>query len=512
MISTSSVANSTQDVKASNLRIGIIGAGPAGLTAAYILSKAGIHVEVLEANPTYVGGISRTEEYKGFRFDIGGHRFFSKTKQIEDIWTEILPNDIITRPRRSRLMYGKKFYKYPLEALEVLANLGILQSARCIISYCKTRCLAQAGLLPTPLNFEEWVVFHFGWRLYLLFFRTYTEKVWGIPCTEISADWANQRIKGLSLKKDATASIRALLKLKKKQEGSAQIKTLITSFRYPRLGPGMMWEAAKDKVESLGGAVRHGVKVTSIQYQEGTGLWQLKADDDSLFFGPYDHVISSAPIKDILPAISPPLPAAALAAAASLKYRDFILVALILKESISFEDQWLYIHDPEYRVGRIQNFKNWSPELLDGSGNVCYGMEYFCDVGDAIWSQTDGQLIELATEELTAIGLASPGDVIDGHVVRQAKAYPVYDDNYQAHRETIKNALATSCPKLHQVGRNGMHKYNNQDHSMMTAFLVAQNIINPANNYDPWLVNQDAEYIEEAKGDSVPPNISQSDG
>ena len=512
MNTTSSDAGSTQDADASSLRIGIIGAGPAGLTAAYMLSKAGIHVEVLEANPTYVGGISRTEEYKGFRFDIGGHRFFSKTKQIEDIWTEILPNDIITRPRSSRLLYSKKFYNYPLEALEVLANLGIWQSTRCIVSYSKTRFLAKAGLIPSPENFEEWVVFHFGWRLYLIFFKTYTEKVWGIPCTEISADWANQRIKGLSLKTAATASIRGLLRLNKKQTRSAQIKTLIKSFRYPRLGPGMMWEAAKHRVESLGGVVRHGIKVSSIQRQESTGLYQLHANDDSLTFGPYDHVISSAPIRDILPAISPPLPAEALDAAASLKYRDFILVALILKESVPFEDQWLYIHDPEYLVGRIQNFKNWSPELLDGSGNVCYGMEYFCDVGDAIWSQTEEQLIALATNELTALGLSAEGDVIDGHVVRQARAYPVYDDSYQAHRATIKNALETNCPNLHQVGRNGMHKYNNQDHSMMTALLVAQNIINPANNYDPWLVNQDAEYIEEAKADEAPPNVSQPSG
>ena len=510
--STSSDASSAKNGDASSLRVGIIGAGPAGLTAAYILSKAGIHVEVLEANPTYVGGISRTEEYKGFRFDIGGHRFFSKTKQIEDIWTEILPNDIITRPRSSRLLYIKKFYSYPLEAVEVLTNLGIWQSTRCLASYAKIKVLSKAGLLPCPENFEEWVVFHFGWRLYLSFFKTYTEKVWGIPCTEISADWANQRIKGLSLKTAATTSVLALFGIKKKPKGSARIKTLITSFRYPRLGPGMMWEAAKSKVKSLGGVVHHGVKASSLHRHESTGLWQVKANDDSLTFGPYDHVISSAPIRDILPAISPPLPAEALDAAASLKYRDFILVALILKESLSFEDQWLYIHDPEYRVGRIQNFKNWSPELLDGSGNVCYGMEYFCDVGDAIWSQTDGQLIALATKEVTELGLAAQGDVIDGHVVRQAKAYPVYDDSYQAHRATIKNALATSCPKLHQVGRNGMHKYNNQDHSMMTALLVAQNIINPANNYDPWLVNQDAEYIEEAKGDQAPPNVSQPAG
>jgi protoporphyrinogen oxidase len=501
-----------QDADASNLRIGIIGAGPAGLTAAYILSKAGLSVEVLEADPSYVGGISRTEEYKGFRFDIGGHRFFSKNKQIEDLWTEILPNDIITRPRSSRLLYRKNFYRYPLEALEVLANLGILQTAYCMASYAKVKILSRTGLFPLPENFEEWAVFHFGWRLYLIFFKTYTEKVWGRPCTEISADWANQRIKGLSLKTAATASLLALLGIRKKPKESAGIKTLITSFRYPRLGPGMMWEAAKDRVESLGGKVHQGVKVSSLHCQENTRLWQLKANDDSLIFGPYDHVISSAPITEILSAVSPPLPAEALAAAASLKYRDFILVALILKETVPFQDQWLYIHDPEYRVGRIQNFKNWSPDLLDGSGKVCYGMEYFCDVGDAVWNKTDEQLISLATKELTALGLAASGDVVDGRVVRQAKAYPVYDVNYQANRATIKNALATNCPRLHQVGRNGMHKYNNQDHSMMTALLAAQNIINPANNHDPWLVNQDAEYIEEVRGDEVPPSVSQPAG
>ncbi|MEB3327522.1 MAG: NAD(P)/FAD-dependent oxidoreductase [Synechococcus sp.] len=493
----------------SSLRIGIIGAGPAGLTAAYVLSKAGIHVEVLEADPTYVGGISRTVVYKGYRFDIGGHRFFSKTQQIEDIWREILPDDIITRPRKSRLVYRKKFYSYPLEAAEVLTNLGIWQSTRCLASYAKMKLLSKAGLLTCPNNFEEWVTFHFGWRLYLIFFKTYTEKVWGIPCTNISADWANQRIKGLSLITAATSSIQALLGIKKKQKGTKRIKTLITSFRYPRLGPGMMWEEAKRKVVSNGGSFVNGVKVSSLNCQPETGLWELKANHDSLTFGPYDHVISSAPIREILESISQPLPQEALDAASNLNYRDFILVALILKESVPFEDQWLYIHDPEYKVGRIQNFKNWSQELLDGSGNVCYGMEYFCNQGDDLWSQTDQKLIALATRELSQLGLSAAEEVIDGCVVKQAKAYPVYDDNYQHHLATIKSALALHCPGLHQVGRNGMHKYNNQDHSMMTALLVAQNIINPANNYDPWLVNQDAEYIEEVKGDQAPKNASQ---
>jgi len=313
----------------------------------------------------------------------------------------------------------------------------------------------------------------------------------------------------MSLPVAVKASLISLLRIQKKSKNSKTVKTLITSFRYPRLGPGMMWEAAKTKVESLGGKVIQGTKVSSLYRQPETGLWELKANHDSLTFGPYDHVISSAPIREILESISQPLPQEALDAASNLNYRDFILVALILKESVPFEDQWLYIHDSEYKVGRIQNFKNWSQELLDGSGNVCYGMEYFCNQGDDLWSQTDQQLIDLATRELSQLGLSAAEDVIDGCVVKQDKAYPVYDDNYQNHLATIKSALALHCPGLHQVGRNGMHKYNNQDHSMMTALLVAQNIINPANNYDPWLVNQDAEYIEEVKGDQAPKNASQ---
>lgn len=498
------------------LSVGIVGAGPAGLTAALLLGKAGVKVDVFEEDPACVGGISRTVAYKGFRFDIGGHRFFSKSQEVVDLWHEILPNDLITRKRQSRLLYKGKLYNYPLEALQVLENLGKTQSLLCFASYVKVKARHRLGLISAPKSLEDWVVFNFGWRLYLAFFKAYTEKLWGVPCNEIAADWAVQRIRGLSLKTAALSMLRATFKSWSSSKESNQIKTLITSFTYPRLGPGMMWEAAADQVRANGGRVFHGARVTSIDHDERQGLWHLKVSDRSTSpdqehkgvqgvksYGPYHHVISSAPLASVIHAISKPLPAEAITAADSLSYRDFILVALILKERTPFPDQWLYIHDPDLKVGRIQNFQNWSPELVDGSGLACYGMEYFCFRTDELWGLSDEELIELATRELVGLELVLPGDVVDGCVVRQAKAYPLYDDNYQHHIDIIKNTLAAHCPGLHQVGRNGMHRYNNQDHSMMTAMLTTRNILNQNSRYDPWLVNQDAEYIEE-QSDSTP--------
>jgi protoporphyrinogen oxidase len=474
------------------VKVGIIGGGPAGLTAGYLLSKAGVHVDVFEADPKYVGGISRTVFYKGFRFDIGGHRFFSKSSEVEALWNEILPDDMITRDRLSRIYYKNKFYSYPLEAAEVVENLGKRESLLSVGSYLKAKIIPT----PEPQNLEDWVTRKFGSRLYRTFFKSYTEKVWGRPCSEISADWAAQRIKGLSLTTAAINSLRSRVSTPPSGDRSKQIKTLIKSFRYPRLGPGMMWEAAADHIRSRGGQVMLGSKVRTLHHDADAGTWNLVLDDEGTSHGPYQHVISSAPLPAMIAAIDKPLPADALEAAASLGYRDFLQVALILRPGQTFPDQWIYIHDPALQVGRIQNFQNWSPELVDGSGKMCYGMEYFCFQGDSLWSLSDQELIKLATEELIALGLAKPGDVVDGCVVKQPKAYPVYDDQYQERIAIIKNALADHCPGLHQVGRNGMHRYNNQDHSMMTAMLTARNILDPSLNFDAWAVNQDAEYHE----------------
>jgi protoporphyrinogen oxidase len=470
--------------------VAIIGAGPAGLTAAYLLAKKRVPVTVLEADPVYVGGISRTAKYKGYHFDIGGHRFFSKSKEVEDLWTELLPDDMLQRPRSSRIYYNGKFFSYPLKGGEALKKLGVVEAARCMLSYAKARAFPN----PNPKSFEDWVTNQFGSRLFNIFFKTYTEKVWGMSCKEISADWAAQRIKGLSL---TTAVWNALFPQKPKSRG-AVIKTLIDTFRYPRKGPGMMWEAAAEKTRALGGVIEMGRRVVGCSYDAETELWTVThcGADGAPQRTQARHVISSAPMRQLAHGIAPRLSEKALGAADALKYRDFLTVVLILKDRNAFEDNWIYIHDPSVKVGRIQNFKSWSPEMVPDPSMTCYGLEYFCFEGDGLWTTSDEGLVELAKEELAKIGLATAADVVDGCVVRQPKAYPVYDDDYARHVNTLREELQSKFPTLHLVGRNGMHKYNNQDHAMMTAMLCVENIVAGRPVYDLWRVNQDAEYHE----------------
>ena len=471
--------------------VAIIGAGPAGLTAAYLLSKNEVDVTVLEADPVYVGGISRTATYKGFHFDIGGHRFFSKSKAVEDLWTEILPNDMLVRPRSSRIFYDGKFFAYPLKPFEALIKLGIVRSTLCVLSWFKSR------LFPVrdPRNFEDWVSNQFGKRLFNTFFKSYTEKVWGMSCKEISADWAAQRIKGLSL---GSAIKNALFPQRYNGDRSHVIKTLINSFRYPRKGPGMMWEACAEKTKAMGGKVEMGCRVVGCNFDKLTSTWtvQFKDRQGNLHALETEHVISSAPMRELARGLTPAVSDRAQEAAASLKYRDFLTVMLILKERNMFEDNWIYIHDPSVKVGRIQNFRSWSPEMVPDPDKACYGLEYFCFEHDGLWDSKDEDLIELAKRELMKIGLAEEGDVVDGCVVRQKKAYPVYDDDYARHVATIRQELEERYPNLHLIGRNGMHKYNNQDHAMMTAMLCVENILADTNLYDLWQVNGDAEYHE----------------
>ena len=469
----------------------IIGAGPAGLTAGYLLSKEQVDVVVLEADPTYVGGISRTVTYKGFQFDIGGHRFFSKSKAVEDLWSEILPNDMLVRPRSSRIFYDGKFFSYPLKPFEALLKLGIFRSVLCMFSWMKAR------LFPVrhPRNFEDWVSNQFGKRLFETFFKSYTEKVWGMSCKEISADWAAQRIKGLSL---GSAIKNALIPQRNNADRRNVIKTLINSFRYPRRGPGMMWEVCAEKMKALGGRVEMGCRVTGCSYDESSGTWSVmyrnqQGDAQTI---EAEHVISSAPMRELIRGLSPSVSNRTKRAAESLKYRDFLTVMLILRDRKMFDDNWIYIHDPSVKVGRVQNFRSWSPEMVPEPDKVCYGLEYFCFEHDGLWDSSDNHLIELARRELVQIGLAKEEDFVDGCVVRQKKAYPVYDDDYARHVATIRQELDTSYPNLHLVGRNGMHKYNNQDHAMVTAMLCVENILADTRLYDVWQVNSDAEYHE----------------
>ena len=399
----------------------IVGAGPAGLTAAYLLAKAGRSVLVLEKDPVHVGGISRTVNHDGFLFDIGGHRFFSKSKEVVDLWNEILPQDFIDRPRLSRIYYGGKYYSYPLKAFEALSNLGIMTSTACMASYVWARMRP----IPEPRTFHEWVRNQFGEKLFSIFFKTYTEKVWGMSCDEISADWAAQRIKGLDL---ATAVWSAMTRgLKKKPTGKdgKVIKTLIDSFRYPRRGPGMLWEEAARKTEAWGGKVLLGRDVDGLSFDAASGLWTVAArtasGETETFTG--DNVVSTAPVRELAGILAPGLESRT--AAERLRYRDFLTVALICRGGDLFPDNWIYIHDPSVKVGRVQNFRSWSPEMVPDPNLACLGLEYFCFEGDGLWTMSDDALVELATQEIVKIGLVKRSDVMKGVVVRQPKAYPV---------------------------------------------------------------------------------------
>jgi protoporphyrinogen oxidase len=472
----------------------VIGAGPAGLTAAYCLTKQARSVIVIERDPIYVGGISRTVDYKGFLFDIGGHRFFSKSQEVVALWQEILPDDFIARPRLSRIYYNGKFFSYPLKAFEALLKLGVFTSAACMLSYAyaKVRPIAPAR------TFHEWVRNQFGERLFQIFFKTYTEKVWGMSCDEISADWAAQRIKGLDLTTAVLDGLKRSLRFGRKpaaSEGGETVKTLIESFQYPRKGPGMMWDAAAKKIRDQGGRLLLGRELVKLEFDEARNLWRIDVAANGGTRETYTarHVISSAPVRELVERIKP-VPISLLHARA-LRYRDFLTVALMVRKDELFPDNWIYIHDPSVKVGRVQNFRSWSPEMVP-EGMSCLGLEYFCFEGDGLWNAPDSELIDLAKKEIAKIGLVTADDVVDACMVRQAKAYPVYDEEYRDNVAAIRLDLEGNYPTLHMVGRNGMHKYNNQDHAMMTAMLTAQNILAGERRYDVWNVNEDAEYHE----------------
>lgn len=462
----------------------IIGGGPAGLTAAVELARQKVPVTVLEKD-RLVGGIARTESYKGYRFDIGGHRFFTKIGEVDRFWHEILGSEFILRPRISRIFYEGKFYDYPLKAFNALFNLGILRSIGVVFSYL------QSQLFPYPKedNLEEWVSNRFGKKLYRIFFKTYTEKVWGIPCSEIRAEWAAQRIQGLSL---PVAIKNALFGAGGKQS----VKTLIEQFEYPRLGPGQMWEKAQAFVNTHGGEVRMQTNAVRLLHAGGrvhTVVVQREGKEESL---PVTDVISSMPISELMAKLDPPPPAEVLAAAQGLSYRDFLTVVLIVKQREMFPDNWIYIHSPEVKVGRIQNFKSWSPDMVPDPAMSSLGLEYFCTEGDEIWQMADADLIALGKREMGIIGLINPADVVDGTVVRQLKAYPVYNSTYGGYLQTIKEYLLTFS-NLQTVGRNGLHKYNNQDHSMLTAMLAVKNV--QGEKHDVWEVNTERSYHEEMR-------------
>ena len=443
------------------------------------LLRLGQNSVVLEAD-SHIGGLARTAEYKGYLFDMGGHRFFTKVALVEKMWHEVLGDDFLTRPRLSRIYYRSKFFHYPLQPWNALFGLGVLESVRCALSYGKARLRPQ---FPED-DFETWVSNRFGRRLFSIFFRAYTEKVWGIPCRQIQAEWAAQRIKGLSLSSVIWNALGG-----SRGRGGA-IKTLIHEFQYPRRGPGMMWTKTCELVRKGGARVLVQAPVEKIVWEPGRIKAVIAAG--TVYEG--EHFLSSIPIRTLIYCLDPPAPGPVVRAAEDFHYRDFLTVALIVRGAHLFPDNWIYVHDPKVKVGRIQNYANWSPEMVPDPENSCLGLEYFCNEGDNLWSLPDSELLSLGGRELAQLGLVRPDAILDGTVVRVPKAYPVYDDTYQRGLTEVRRFLQT-VPNLQLIGRNGMHRYNNQDHSMLTAILAARNALGC--RYNLWDVNADAGYHEE---------------
>jgi len=464
----------------------VLGGGPAGLTAAYLLAKAGRPVVVLEAE-NQVGGLAKTVEIDGYRFDLGGHRFFTKSLEVDMLWHEILGDEFLLRPRMSRIYWNNRFLDYPLRGADVIRKLGPVELARCMASYAK------AAIAPrrTEESLEDWVSNRFGRRLFELFFKSYTEKLWGVPTTEIRAEWAAQRIKGLSFFSAAKAAFFG-------NKGN-KVKSLISEFNYPRYGPGQMWEAMTEAIEAEGGEVRLDAPVERIRFSDGrVSAVEAGGDVYELPAG----VISSLPLREVVRMSSPAVSVDLLDAALGLRYRDFLTVALVVDGEDLFPDNWIYIHEPAVRVGRIQNYRSWSPWMVPDPDKACVGLEYFCFAGDDLWSMDDEALVELAAHELERLGLAKRASVGRGFVIRVPKAYPIYDSEYAARVQTIRRWL-DGIGNLQQVGRNGLHRYNNSDHSMLTAMRAVDNHLTGA-AHDIWEVNAESVYHETDVPDEQP--------
>ncbi|MBV9473122.1 MAG: NAD(P)/FAD-dependent oxidoreductase [Solirubrobacterales bacterium] len=456
----------------------VLGGGPAGLTAGYLLAKRGKPVVVLESTDQ-VGGLARTEVRDGYRFDLGGHRFFTKVKEVDDLWHEIMKEEFLRRPRQSRIYWDDKFLEYPLQGMDVIRKLGPVELVRCGLSYL------WAAIKPKGREetFEDWVSNRFGKRLYQHFFKTYTEKLWGVSTDEIRAEWAAQRIKGLSFFSAARAAFFG-------NKGN-KIKSLISEFNYPRYGPGQMWEQMTEDIRAHGGEVRLNAPVTRLRI-DGAKVTEVVAGGATLR---PSHVISSLPLRSTVGIAEPDPPVEVRDAARGLRYRDFLTVALVIEGENLFPDNWIYIHQPGVRVLRIQNFRSWSPWMVPNDTDASIGMEYFCFEGDELWTMPDDGLVELAKREIEQLHLARADRVKFGFVVRVNKAYPIYDVEYGERVATIRDWLA-GIENLIQVGRNGLHRYNNSDHSMLTAMRAVDNIL-LGTRHDIWSVNVESVYHEE---------------
>jgi protoporphyrinogen oxidase len=464
----------------------VLGGGPAGLTAGYLLGQANRSALVFEADDQ-VGGIAKTVERDGYRFDLGGHRFFTKSIEVDTLWHEVLGDEFLRRPRMSRIYWNNRYLDYPLRGPDVIRKLGPVELARCMGSYA--RAAVRRNKVDDSL--EDWVSNRFGRRLFELFFKSYTEKVWGVPTTEIRAEWAAQRIKGLSFFSAARAAFFG--------NKDDKVKSLISEFNYPRFGPGQMWEAMRAAIEEQGGEVRLDARVDSMEL-EGGRITSVAVAGEA--YESPEAVISSLPLREVVEMISPAAPQEVIDAARGLRYRDFLTVALVLDGADPFPDNWIYIHEPGVRVGRIQNFRSWSPWMVPDPDKACVGLEYFCFAGDDLWTMDDDALVALAARELEQLRLASASRVDRGFAIRVPKAYPIYDADYAERVATIRDWL-DGIENLQQVGRNGLHRYNNSDHSMLTAMRAVDNLLTGA-HHDIWAVNAESVYHETDVADEHP--------
>ncbi len=516
----------------------IIGAGPAGLTAALeLLRRAKVKPIVLEKSG-YMGGISRTVNYKGNRIDIGGHRFFSKSDRVMNWWTEVMPVEdttdenhrlvyqnrertlaasgkkgpdpksedlvLLVRPRQSRILFLRKLFEYPLKLTPVtLRQLGLLRTFRAGVSYLRSSIRP----IPNEKTLEDFLINRFGRQLYRTFFKSYTEKVWGVPCHQISAEWGAQRIKGLSLRTAILHHLRKLFGRGSKDIAQKDTETsLIEKFLYPKFGPGQLWEEVARRVRAEGGEILTGWNVARIHASGDrvTGVTAVNEQGEERHF-PADHVFSTMPVKELIHALEGEIPREVAEVSDGLIYRDFITVGLLLdrlrlgekgrKNSEPLKDNWIYIQEHDVLVGRMQIFNNWSPFMVRDPAKVWVGFEYFCYDTDDLWKKPDKEMIELAIEEAERTGIFSGGDVVDATVIRMEKTYPAYFGTYD--RFDVIRSFVDRFHNLFLVGRNGMHKYNNQDHSMLTAMTAVDNII--AGRHDKsniWAVNTEMEYHE----------------
>ena len=460
----------------------IIGAGPSGLAAAYEVTSEGQKATVLEASGQ-VGGLARTMAFDGCLFDVGPHRFFTGNQEVIKLFDDVVAEDTLHVKRLTRIYYKGKYFNYPLSPVNALLGMGIFNSFATLGSYAKARLRHRLSPFE-PRNFEEWITNQFGERLYKTFFKTYTEKVWGIACTEISSQWAAQRIKSLNL---IQAILNALFGARKKV-----IKTLVDEFVFPRLGAGQLYEKMADVIEKRGGTIAMNSPAQKIIHKDGK-VSAIITDDGEEKSIDGDYFLGSAPLTQLLEMMDPPPPAEVMEASRSLRYRDHIGVQLKMR-GVPFPDNWIYIHSPDIRMARIANYKNFSEFMADGDDISPVTVEYFTFKGDDIWSMSDDELVKFAVDEMVAMGTTQADQFISGFVVRSEKAYPVIDQDSEAKVDIIR-AWISQFENFLPIGRSGMFKYNNQDHAIATGLLAARTALGTG-DYDPWNVNIDAEYHE----------------